>query len=174
MPPLGPKDQIAGLVASALAAVMGLVFWAPKLGEKASPHHTLPSLGLAMALLGAVVLAWASLSRKRLFLGLSALFVGTYGPWGSKPFIFGIPFMALAAWEMVRWSRLAGLRADARHALAQQNKGAAQAGATKGKKPTDGRRSKRGAARTGPAPSKRYTPPQHRSRRPPATDRPAK
>lgn len=167
MPPLGPKDRIAGFVAAGLAVVMGVVMWAPKLGEKPA-HGAAPGVELAMALLGAFVLAWASLTKKRLFLGLGALFVGTYGPWGSKPFIYGIPFMALAAWEMVRWSRLAGLRLDARHALAQQEKAKA------GGRPASsggGRRSRRGAAPKGPVASKRYTPPQRHPKRSSAANR---
>ena len=184
MRPLDRREQIAGYAAAVLAAVLSIAIWLPHLGHhvvlspraRALNSYT-PTMGLEVGIGAALTLATASLTRKRLFLAVVALFTGDFGPW-ARPLIFGIPFFALAGWQMLRWARFAGLRVEARRALAEQNgdhAGARPTGgrrAAEGGRPSSGRngaspgaRSRRGSATpSGPGRSRRYTPPKRSKR----------
>lgn len=180
MVPLEQRERQVGFAAAALALTLTLVFSIPHLGQLTShaPAHRAAgqysvATGLIVGLTSAAVLAWSSFRRVRLLLGISALFTGEFNPWGSIPLLYGLPFLVLAGWQLVRWSRFAGLRIDARRAQAGQEddggkdrgRGASstasgRSGSSRGR--THERRSRRGEppAIQRPSASKRYTPPK--------------
>ncbi|MDA8392480.1 MAG: hypothetical protein M0Z87_06705 [Actinomycetota bacterium] len=187
MRPLERREQLAGYAAAVLAAGLSLAIWLPHVGQhvhltpraRAANSYT-PTLGLEVGLGAALILATASLTRKRLFLAVVSLFTGDFGPW-ARPLIFGIPFFLLAGWQMLRWARFAGLRVEARRTLAEQNgdetgwrssgrRGEARAAGSRQARTTRsadsaGARSRRtGAAASGPGRSRRYTPPKRSKR----------
>lgn len=86
--------------ASGLAAVAALgltAYWEPWRGG-AHLAFTLFSLGFASTL--ALTARWGN----RLAAGTAAFCFGVFGPWGFA-YVFGAPFVGLAAWLGIRASR---------------------------------------------------------------------
>lgn len=177
MEPLRRKERLVGFGAAGLSALLtGAYAIHPWAHKPAVAHGTQAAKAAASALSAAysptnalvvgiattLLLLWATLTGKRLFLGVVALFTGSFNPWGAIPQLAGAPFLILAAWQLVRWSRLAGLRVEARRRIAEQEEKAK--GTHGASTPREGgRRSRRGSAPLTPGrpvASKRYTPPK--------------
>jgi hypothetical protein len=151
------KERFIGLLAAPVAAAIGfLVIDADIANDPAqylksgrvNPDHTSVALDhvLLLVLLGlAVVMLAAAWFRKRLFLGMATALYGlslfNLDWWG-----FGVPFMLVGAWYLVRAYR------------AQQ----AVRAATGGGPPRGSSGRGGGPASSRPKPSKRYTPPTSR------------
>jgi hypothetical protein len=142
------KERLIGLFAAPFAAIIGilvitdLIDHDPRTGRlhvSISLYHelTLVLLGLAVVMLAT---AWF---RKRLYLAITMALYGlaifNLHYWG-----FGVPYVFVGAWLMVRSYRL---QRDLREA-------------TGGKQS----RASRSATGAGPLPSKRYTPPTSRTK----------
>ena len=156
---LNDKERVIGLLAAPLAALISfLVIHADIQNDPAqhlktggvnpkytpvSTYHELLLVLLVLALM-TLVTAWF---RKRLFLGMVLALYGlalfNLHWWG-----FGVPFVIVGAWYLVRAYRAQRALKDAT--------AAADASGTNG---------------SGPRPNKRYTPPTARPRRSPTTKR---
>ncbi len=160
------KERLMGLLLAPVAAAIGLVVIAyltnhdppALLHGKVNPKHVSISLyhDLTFVLLGlSVVMLATAFFRKRLFLGITMALYGlsvfNLHQWG-----FGIPFLILGAWLLVRSYRL---QRDLNEAT--------------GAKPSRAGAQRRGGAvpRTARAqPNKRYTPRTAPKRLPPKPD----
>ena len=158
------KERLIGLLAAPVAAAIGLLITAslvandPKAyfpnGQINKLHanpHTYVAFG-AVALVLALVMLGSAWFRKRVVLGIAAALYGlsifNLHFWG-----FGIPFIMVGAWYLVRAYRLS------------EKLKLAKAGDAKGT--ATGHRS----APSGTKPSKRYTPPSAPIRRAPGNKR---
>lgn len=159
-------ERGAGYAAAAFTLVAGLFVWVPELGH---PHVKgalySPTIGLVVAVAGAAILVAATAWNKRLALGFASLIIGEFGPWGNLVPL-GFPLLALAIWEVLRYTRLSRAAQGPRRAAAQRarEERAAARAASRGRSP-GGRRNDTSPF---PPPSKRYTPPRtpaSRSRR---------
>jgi hypothetical protein len=151
------KERLTGLLLAPVAAAIALLVTAALISDDPAAHlksgalnklhvnpsiyHELELVLLALALL-MLVFAWF---RKRLFLGIVMALYGL-GIFNLHYWGFGVPFILVAAWLLVRAYRL------------QRDLKEATAG-------TPGR--PRGAASAAPRPNKRYTPPTSSPKRPP-------
>jgi uncharacterized membrane protein len=154
------KERLIGLLAAPVAAAIGLLITASLVANDPKAHyangqidklHTNPSTYVAfgaVALVLALVMLGAAWFRKRLVLGIATALYGlsifNLHFWG-----FGIPFIMIGAWYLVRAYRLSE---KLKHAKADEGAGG-----------TAGYRS----PATRPQPSKRYTPPAAPIRRAP-------
>ncbi len=138
------QERLLGVVAAPLAALIGILVGGNEISRavhsQVSTYYSL--LGVLVAL--SVVMLITVLLRKRMYLGIALALYGlavfNLHYWG-----FGIPFILGGAWLLVR-----AYRAQREYREA-----------------TEGPRgSGRGGGRGGPRPSKRYTPPTGRPRRP--------
>jgi len=134
------QERLLGVVAAPLAALIGILVASAQISNAQSLHK---STGVYVSLLGvlvalSVVMLVTALLRRRLFLGMAMALYGlavfNLHYWG-----FGAPFIAGAAWLLVRSYRLQRQWRDV---------------------------SEPGSGRSGPRPSGRYTPPSPRRRRP--------
>jgi hypothetical protein len=157
------KERLIGLVAAPFAALIGILIIGALLANdpaallkdgQVNKLHVSPSLYLE--LLGvlvvlAIVMLGTAWFRKRLYLGVSMALYGlavfNLHYWG-----FGVPFLMVGSWLLVRAYRA---QRDVREA----------GGASAGGRSSGGR----APERRGPGASKRYTPPTAR-RRPPKSD----
>ncbi|HZT67466.1 MAG TPA: hypothetical protein VFA11_16890 [Acidimicrobiales bacterium] len=158
------NERLATLAAAVLSVAAGVGFLAAFLVG----HHRGHTSGTAVAVytagdfVFAGILAWAARAGNRFATGMIAV-VGGFLLWGSTAISF--PYLALAAWLLVRNSRAMRAQRDAERAAAPARPRPAPA-----EKRAGGWFSRRKrSADTGPGgvrrppPSKRYTPP-----RPPA------
>lgn len=130
--------------------------WVPQLGGHAARGTYTPLLGIGVGFGAAAVLAGATVWNKRLALGFAALVIGEFGPWGNAVEL-GFPFLALAIWLVLRYSRLARAVRLANGPPPRRPRGS----------PAPRTRPSRGKATASPYPSasKRYTPPRTKSAR---------
>ena len=156
------KERAIGLIAAPIAAAIAFLVTASlvhndpaaTINGVVNPHHTNPSLYTELGLLTvalALIMLGASWFRKRLVIGIASALFGlsffNLHYWG-----FGVPYIMIGAWYMVRAYR-----------LSQKLKLAKAADA-----PTFG---PKGAQAP---PNKRYTPPSAPTRRPVPKSKPAK
>jgi uncharacterized membrane protein len=146
------KERLIGLLAAPVAAAIGLLITASLVANDPKAHyangqidklHANPSTYVAfgaVAMVLALVMLGAAWFRKRLVLGIATALYGlsifNLHFWG-----FGIPFIMIGAWYLVRAYRLSE---KLKHAKTDEGAG----GATGYRPPA-----------TRPQPSKRYTPP---------------
>jgi len=151
------KERLIGLIAAPVAAVIALLVIDADVANDPSellrdgsinPGYTPVSTyhELLFVLLGLSVLMLATAwYRKRLFLGMATALYGlaifNLHWWG-----FGVPFVMVAAWYLVRAYRA---QRDLKEATGQTSRWAARDQ----------------SARSGPSPNKRYTPPSQHSKR---------
>lgn len=150
---LDRRERLAGFAAAGLALLLGLVLWVPALFRVyilhgSGTYSTTPVLGVLVGFAAAGLLALATMSGKRLLLTFVAMAVGLYGPWGSEP-VVGFPFLILAFWQMMRYTKIARQRNELKRA-------AARASTTSG----TSKRSKGAPEVHRPSKSSRYTPPR--------------
>jgi len=192
---LDDRERFLALTSAPIGVVVGVVLTAftlhlnpaATIHGKLNPKHVSESLilleGGARVLLSGIVAA-ASLTRRRSFVGFALLFLGT--SMGSP--LFALPFWVLGGyliWRVFKYQRVLTARgATARRttratpeARAPGGKrvpanprqaGRAGAAAARERVQTSRRRGRKEPAPTGPSPSKRYTPPRPTRPRPPA------
>ena len=134
------QERLLGVVAAPLAALIGLLVASAQISNAQSLHK---STGVYFALLGvlaalSVVMLVTALLRRRLFLGMAMALYGL-AVFNLRYWGFGVPFIAGAAWLLVRSYRL-------------QRQWRETSGP--------------GPGPSAPRPSGRYTPPTPRRRRP--------
>ena len=134
------QERLLGVVAAPLAALIGILVASSQISNAQSLHK---STGVYYSLLGvlvalAVVMLGAALTRRRLILGMAMALYGL-GVFNLHYWGFGVPFIAGAAWLLVRAYRL---QRDWREASEPRDR------------------------RGGPRASGRYTPPAPRRPRP--------
>ncbi len=138
------KERAVGLVAAPLAGGIGILVINALIDSDPAPgahNHVAVSVyhELAFVLIGlAVLILFMALFRKRLFMGIALALYGlaifNLHYWG-----FGVPFVLVGAWLLVRTYRL---QRDLKAATEENSA-----------------RPKRAGNTPSPAPSKRYTPP---------------
>ena len=118
MSPLDTRQRQLSLVAAALAAILTLSIWLPRLGEHVGKNQAPPALALASGLILSGLLASSVLLNKRYFVGFASLVVAFLGPWGSGQFIVALPFLGLSGWLVITAGRQAREDAEARRRAA--------------------------------------------------------
>ena len=157
------KERFIGLLAAPFAAAIAILVVGALItndpparlgnGQLNSLHVSLSlyrDLGGVLIVLSILMLATA-MWRKRLLLGIVTALYGL-GIFNLHYWGFGVPFIMLSAWLLVRAYRV---QRDLREATAQAAKGAARRPGAGGLLP-----------RTPPNPSRRYTPPAAARKRP--------
>ncbi len=162
---LNDKERRYGFIASIVAAILWLLLTVPLLIHPAKPHKG--QLGtdgiaiyLAVGLLLAGIIFFASWIKRRALLGFAVLFTGfSFG----GDLLFAIPFYALGAWLI--WQ---AMKVQRELQTTMQAAGVTRTKPTKTRDPLFSRMTRRGerqqakatVARATPAASKRYTPPR--------------
>jgi hypothetical protein len=131
------QERLLGVVAAPLAALIGILVGGTQISNAAGLHK---STGVYVSLLAVLValsvaMLASALVRRRLFLGMAMALYGL-GVFNLHYWGFGLPFIAGAAWLLVRSYRL---QRDWREATSPE-----------------------GRSRSSPRPSGRYTPPRRR------------
>jgi hypothetical protein len=152
------KERLIGLLAAPFAAIIAILIVSAKLSNNPetlkggkhnsgyTPPTTLHELLIVLLALALVMLATAWF-RKRLYLGMATALYGL-AVFNLRFWGFGVPFVMIGAWYLVRAYR-------AQRALREAT--------------GEGRRSgggKPGSKGSAPRPSKRYTPPTAKPKRP--------
>jgi hypothetical protein len=153
------KERNIGLIAAPLGALVtlfvsaDLIHHAQQTGQSTSVYQTLTFVLLAMAVL-MLVTSWL---RKRLFIGIVMALFGL-GIFNLKYWGFGLPFLLGGAWYLVRAWRL-----QSKLKLAGGGSGKSYGPPNSKVSPTNRLPSAGGVL---PRPSKRYTPPTEKRKRP--------
>jgi hypothetical protein len=134
------QERLLGVVAAPLAALIGILVGSAQITKA---HNLNQPTGVYVSLLGilvalSVVMLAMALLRRRLFLGMAMALYGL-AVFNLRYWGFGVPFIAGAAWLLVRGYRLQRQWREA---------------------------SEPGSGRSAARPSGRYTPPSPRRRRP--------
>ncbi|MGH9102733.1 MAG: hypothetical protein ACRDYD_07090 [Acidimicrobiales bacterium] len=153
---LDARERLAGFAGAALVIAIALVLWIPALASHPVLHGrstftTTPAIAIVIGFVAAGLLVAATLYGRRVALGIVALLVGEFGPWGNE-LLIGFPFLALAFWQLMKFSRVSRQRVEARR---RANPSTRPAGRGFGRR---ARQAEIGPRR--PAASKRYTPPK--------------
>ncbi|MCL6095426.1 MAG: YjgN family protein [Actinobacteria bacterium] len=171
---LDHKERMLGYAGAALCAAIYIDLTVTHLHEHVPKGQQSPIVALAVGLVLAALLAVATFVGRRALVGFAALFIGF--SFGSS-IILSIPFLALAGWlimRALRFNREAKAAAQAASASSTSNTSRTGSSRSSPAKQTSSsssgifNRSKSHGSRAQahPEPSKRYTPPKPRKRKP--------
>jgi hypothetical protein len=153
---LDTRERRFGFAAAGLSVALGIIAAIQDSHQKVTKgHKTLhsapPETLLIVGIAGGLIMLAATLWGRRLPFGIAAFLVGE-GTALTVNLIFGLPFLALALWQILRFNKANRIRALARRQEAAANRSAGGSRSRTTPVPEIGR----------PHASKRYTPPKRR------------